>query len=216
MTNLQQTRLDAALTMAAAAATALDAATDELCRLDSVAGDGDHGLAMQAAARAVLAALTDQPPTDLAALASLLSARFADVGGSMGALGSVAFDELGVAVTGSGDGDLDVAALLDAVTSAMSDFGGARPGDKTIVDAMAAAVDAARAANADGADTATVLARAADGAVAGADATAALAARIGRASRLGDRSIGSVDAGARSFAIVMSAIAGSYVRGGQA
>lgn len=210
--------MDAALRVTEAGATALKQATAELCELDAVAGDGDHGFAMRAAATSVLHRLADDPPADPAALLALLAAEFGAVGGSMGALLSVAFDALEEKVAGAGAplSARQVADYLQTVCAALSEFGGAKAGDKTIVDAVAGAQAAAAAAAGRQAAPGQALSAAAAGAMAGAESTAAMAARVGRASRLGERSRGSVDAGARSFALVLAAIAAAYGTGGQA
>jgi phosphoenolpyruvate---glycerone phosphotransferase subunit DhaL len=206
------------LRMAEAGAIALENATEELCALDSVAGDGDHGFAMAAAAKAIRRRLAEDPPPSAPSIAGILAAEFSAVGGSMGALLSVAFDALGDEAAAS-DAPLSarqVAAYLEAVCAALTEFGGAEVGDKTIVDAVASAQAAAAAAAARGASPAEALSAAAAGANAGAESTAGMTARVGRASRLGERSRGSVDAGARSFAVALSAIAQAYANGGRA
>lgn len=205
-------QLQTALRVTRAGAAALEVAADELCALDSVAGDGDHGLAMEAAAKAIRHRLANDPPPDLASLIELLAGEFGAVGGSMGALLSVAFSALGDQAAGA-SGPLSAAEVTDylaAVCEALSEFGGAKVGDKTIVDAVAAAHTAAAEAAARGAGAPETLAAAAAGASAGAESTAGLIARVGRASRLGERSRGSVDAGARSFALALTAVADAY------
>jgi dihydroxyacetone kinase len=208
-------QLDGALRVTKAGAIALEVATDELCALDSVAGDGDHGFAMGAAAKAIRQRLAHDPPSDVGSLMELLADRFAAVGGSMGALLSVAFSALGERAAAAGGvlSGQQVADYLEAVLDALTEFGGARPGDKTIVDAVASAHADAAVAAAGGASAAEVLSAAAAGANAGAESTAGMVARIGRASRHGERSRGSIDAGARSFALVLTAVADTYVTG---
>lgn len=204
----------AALRMTEAGAVALENATEELCALDSVAGDGDHGLAMGAAAKAIRRRLAEDPPADPRSIARLLAAEFGAVGGSMGALLSVAFDALAdTAVSDTPLSARQVAACLETMRVALTELGGAKVGDKTIVDAVAGAQAAAAAAAARGADPAEALSAAAAGANAGAESTASMVARVGRASRLGERSRGSIDAGARSFAVALSAIAQAYTTG---
>ena len=205
-------QLETALRVTKAGAVALEVATDELCALDSVAGDGDHGLAMGTAAKAIRYRLANDPPPDLAGLIGLLAREFGAVGGSMGALLSVAFEALGDRAAGA-SGPLSgaqVADYLAAVYEELSEFGGAKVGDKTIVDAVASAHAAAAATAGRGATTAETITAAAAGASAGAESTAGLIARVGRASRLGERSRGSVDAGARSFALALAAVADAY------
>jgi dihydroxyacetone kinase len=205
-------QLQTALRVTKAGATALEAAADELCALDSVAGDGDHGLAMETAAKSIRHRLADDPPSDLASLIELLADEFGAVGGSMGALLSVAFSALGDRAAGA-SGPLSggqVADYLAVVCEELSEFGGAKVGDKTIVDAVAGAHTGAAAAADRGASASETLEAAAAGASAGAESTAGLIARVGRASRLGERSRGSVDAGARSFALALTAVADAY------
>lgn len=205
-------QLEAALRVTKAGAIALEIATDELCALDSVAGDGDHGLAMGTAAKAIRHRLANDPPPDLAGLIELLAREFGAVGGSMGALLSVAFEALGDQAAGT-RGPLSAGQIADylaATYEALSEFGGAKVGDKTIVDAVASAHAAAAAAAGRGASPAETLTTAAAGAHAGAESTAGMIARVGRASRLGERSRGSVDAGARSFALALTAVADAY------
>jgi dihydroxyacetone kinase-like protein len=197
-----------------AAATSLQAAVGELGELDSVAGDGDHGIAMETATTRILSRLDSDQPSDVAALLELLGAEFSAVGGSMGALLSVVFADLGDALP-TDSRELDAAAVVRYLTvtrDALTELGGAKPGDKTIVDAVAGAQDAASSAQALTDSAAEAIVAAAHGAQTGAASTADMVARIGRASRLGERSRGSVDAGARSFALVMSAIADVYSR----
>ena len=107
---------------------------------------------------------------------------------------------------------LDAAAVVTALTAARDGVvarGKAEPGDKTMVDALTPAVTAAKDAAADGADVAKVLAAAADAATAGAAATTPLQARKGRASYLGERSIGHPDPGATSTGYLLQALAAS-------
>jgi dihydroxyacetone kinase-like protein len=210
--------IQTALRLTEAGAIVLESATEELCELDSVAGDGDHGLAMGTAAKAIRRRLAEDPPADAPTLAELLATEFGAVGGSMGALLSVAFEALTDKTTAC-DAPLSarqVADYLGTVCEALSEFGGAKVGDKTIIDAAASAQEAAAAAADRGAGPAEALTAAAAGANAGADSTANMIAQVGRASRLGERSRGSVDAGARSFALVLTAVARAYATGGRA
>jgi dihydroxyacetone kinase len=207
------TPITLAIQAADAAAAALEEATEELCRLDSVAGDGDHGFAMATAAKAIRRRLQSEPPADLRTLFEIASTEFGAVGGSMGALLSVFYDTLTESGPGSSSDADGVAQGQRRACDALTEFGGAKPGDKTIVDAASAAATAATDRAAGGAEVPDVLRAAADGARAGADSTADMIATIGRASRLGERSRGSVDAGARSFAIVLTAVADTYTTG---
>lgn len=97
---------------------------------------------------------------------------------------------------------------------AVSGFGGAKRGEKSLLDAIAYARDAAdEVASRDASPEDALLASAA-GARKGAAATATMEARVGRAARLGARSLGSVDAGAQSFAVVITALSEVYAARG--
>jgi dihydroxyacetone kinase-like protein len=206
------TNTDTLVRVIRAAASSLQQAAGELGELDSVAGDGDHGIAMETATTRILARLDTESVTNVPELLELIGTEFSAVGGSMGALLSVVFADLGDALP-EGPQELDAAAVVRYLTvtrEALSELGGAQPGDKTIVDAVAGAQVAAETAAVHTDGAAAVLVASAEGAQTGAASTADMVARIGRASRLGERSRGSVDAGARSFAIVLSAVADVY------
>jgi dihydroxyacetone kinase-like protein len=202
-----------------AVADALEGARAQLCQLDAVAGDGDHGLAMARAAQAIRAKLSDNPPKDtgnppkdVAALIELMAAEFAAAGGAMGA---IAYVLLQAVADGTADihGDLsasDIVRLLEVAQQAVTEFGGARPGDKTIVDAISKAAEAATDQARLGTSPLPCLQAAARGARQGADATSGMVARVGRASRLGELSRGTVDAGAQSFTLSLEALAMAY------
>jgi len=184
-----------------AAADAIAAHADELTALDQAIGDGDHGLNMKRgfdAVRADADAIAAKPlPEALKAIGTKLVMT---VGGASGPLYGTLFLTLGKEWPAT----LDRAALADALkkaTDAVAARGKSQAGQKTLLDVLYP-VQAALAAGADPA----ALANAADAA---ASATGPLLAIRGRASFLGERSIGHVDAGARSAAILVRAIAGS-------
>jgi dihydroxyacetone kinase-like protein len=178
-----------------AACDAVEGARDELCRLDAAAGDGDHGVTMSVAARAVRGALEAAPDATGADLVTKVAMALASVGGASGPV--YATGALAVAAAMRQGGDL--VASADAAEKAIASLGHAKPGDKTILDALHPAVEALRA---DG-----DLQRAAAAAREGAAATAQMVATVGRASRLGERSRGTADPGATSLAIILQAMA---------
>jgi dihydroxyacetone kinase len=195
------------------ACSALEEAQEELCRLDSIAGDGDEGFAMANAARGLRAQISQAPLGDVAGLLSAVEAKFADAGGTMGALSFVLFHSLGQ-VPDLGSEPLTaetIAHLLATAEDSVSSFGGARRGDKTIIDAIAGARDAAEACALRKDSTSETLTRSAEAAKKAASMTASMVARVGRASRLAEQSRGTIDPGAQSFAIVLSALAQTYV-----
>jgi phosphoenolpyruvate---glycerone phosphotransferase subunit DhaL len=182
---------------------------DYLTQLDAAIGDGDHGINMtrgfDAVGKALAAQDPDTPPGKLLVLAG--KTLVATVGGASGPLWGSAFRaagrSLGEADALDGDG---LAAALDAALAAVVDLGAAKPGDKTMVDALTPATAALRERVAVGDSVATAVAAAADAAEAGARATVPLQARKGRASYLGERSIGHQDPGATSAALILRAL----------
>ena len=180
-----------------AAADAVESAQAELCRLDAAAGDGDHGVTMALAARAVRKALDDAPDLSGPELLTKVALAMGSVGGASGPV--YASGALAIATTLRGAPAATPLALAEAAENAIAALGNARPGDKTILDSLHPAVEALR----DGGD----IRRAADAAREGATATAHMVATIGRASRLGERSRGHADPGATSLSIILDAIA---------
>jgi dihydroxyacetone kinase len=182
---------------ALAAASALEAARDELGRLDSAAGDGDHGMTMATAARAVRSALDAAPDAEGADLLTRLAAAAGSVGGASGPL--YASGLLAMASALRSNPEAPPWMLAEAAERAMAALGRAKPGDKTILDALHPAVVALRETG--------DLDRAAAAAREGALATAGMVATVGRASRLGERSRGVADPGATSLAVILEAAA---------
>ncbi|MFB9905921.1 dihydroxyacetone kinase subunit DhaL [Allokutzneria oryzae] len=182
---------------------------DELVELDREIGDGDHGENLQRGFTAVLAKLDgggfDGPASVLKVTATTL---ISTVGGAAGPLYGTAFLRASTAVgdVSEVDGRVVVSALRAALEGVVA-RGKAAPGDKTMVDALTPAVDAAQSTVDAGGAVPEVLRAAADAADAGAEATIALVARKGRASYLGERSAGHLDPGARSTAVLLRALA---------
>ena len=204
---------DAAGTVAAIRAVAATVAEHkaELTHLDREIGDGDHGENLARGFTAVLGKLDalDNPPSNPGAVLKLVATTLiSTVGGAAGPLFGTAFLR---AATSVGDAaDLDATAVLGALTAARDGVvarGKAESGDKTMVDALTPAVNAAKESLDAGADVAALLAAAAQAATEGAAATTPLQARKGRASYLGERSIGHPDPGATSTGYVLQALA---------
>ena len=182
----------------------------ELIELDRPIGDSDHGENMDRGFKAVTAKLAETPPeTPGAALKLTAMTLMSKVGGAAGPLYGTAFLR---AATALGDhAEIDAATLAAALQAARDGIvarGKAEPGDKTMVDAWTPAVEAAAAAANDG-DVRKVLDAAAEAAEAGAVSTDPMEARKGRASYLGERSIGHRDPGAVSTALILRAAAGA-------
>ena len=199
-----------------AAADAVDAARLELGRLDGAAGDGDHGMTMSIGARNVRRRFQALPsgasPADQLGQVAL---AMSDVGGAIGPLYSAALTAMATDVGSAGGASSSSIAGLcraaEGAENAIVDLGHAGPGDKTVIDALHPVVEALRDAEAGSSDLRAAIEAAADAAEAGAASTAEMIARIGRASRLGERSRGLPDAGATSFAIIVRAMAHSFV-----
>ncbi|MFJ2865513.1 dihydroxyacetone kinase subunit DhaL [Kitasatospora sp. NPDC087314] len=190
-----------------AIAAAVEKEQARLTELDSAIGDGDHGSNLQRGFGAVLAALDDLRPVGPGAvLTKTGSTLISKVGGASGPLYGKAFRAIGAALPDPA-GPADVAEALAAGLDAVRALGKAEPGDKTIVDAYTPAVAAFRATAAAGAALPEAAAAAADAAEQGARDTVPLQARKGRASYLGERSIGHQDPGATSTALLFRALA---------
>jgi phosphoenolpyruvate---glycerone phosphotransferase subunit DhaL len=187
----------------------IKANADHLSQLDAALGDGDHGTNMSRGFDAVGQALAAQhegtPPGQLLTVAGKTFVSV--IGGASGALWGLAFRRAGRAL---GDADrFDGPALADALDAAVGgivELGEAKPGDSTMLDALMPATAALREALDAGRPLEQALAAAADAARAGADATADMQARKGRASYLGERSIGHQDPSANSAAILLAAL----------
>jgi dihydroxyacetone kinase-like protein len=202
---------DAASTVAGIKAVAATIAEHkvELTRLDRDIGDGDHGENM---ARGFTAVLTKLDATEFdtpgAVLKMVASTLISTVGGAAGPLFGTAFLRASTAVKDRAT--LDAQAVVAALTAARDGVvarGKAELEDKTMVDALTPAVNAARAAADAGDDVGAVLRAAAADANLGAEATIPYQARKGRASYLGERSIGHKDPGATSTAYLLAALA---------
>ncbi|MDQ0848163.1 dihydroxyacetone kinase-like protein [Arthrobacter sp. B3I9] len=183
---------------------------EELIELDRPIGDSDHGENMDRGFKAVTAKLAETPPeTPGAALKLTAMTLISKVGGAAGPLYGTAFLR---AATALGDeAEIDASTLVTALQAARDGIvarGKAEPGDKTMVDAWTPAIEAAAAAASDG-DVRKVLTAAAEAAEAGAVSTDPMQARKGRASYLGERSIGHRDPGAVSTALILRAAAGA-------
>ena len=194
------------------AAASLKENRDYLTQLDAAIGDADHGTNMDRGFTAVVTKLgaDDAPhapgPMLIAAGSTLLST----VGGASGPLWGTALRRAGRAI-GSGD-EFDAAQLALALRAALDgvvELGAAEEGDKTMVDSLSPAVHALDESLKSGASIAEALATAQAAGEEGMRATVPLLAQKGRASYLGERSIGHQDPGATSTALILAALAQS-------
>jgi dihydroxyacetone kinase-like protein len=188
-------------------------ARDELTRLDSAIGDADHGINMDRGFTAVRAKLADLDGSDPGAIAKAVGMTLiSTVGGASGPLYGTLFLRM---ATAFGDAaTVDAAGLGDALRAGLEGVmhrGKAEAGDKTMVDALAPAVDAYDRAAGDGIGPA--LAAAAAAAAEGRDRATPLVARKGRASYLGERSAGHQDPGATSTTILLESLRDAFAPG---
>jgi dihydroxyacetone kinase-like protein len=181
-----------------ATAASVDREAEHLTALDSPIGDADHGSNLQRGFRAVTAVLEKEAPDTPGAVLMLAGRQLVStVGGASGPLYGTLLRRTGKAL---GDGaevsEEELARALRTGVDAVMALGGAAPGDKTMIDTLVPAVDAL--------GDSFAAARAA--AQQGAEATTPLQARKGRASYLGERSIGHQDPGATSAALLVAAL----------
>ena len=168
----------------------------ELVRLDTAIGDGDHGTNMNRGMQKALEKLQASEPADPGAvLKTVAMSLISSVGGAAGPLYGTLFLQMGKALAGEAEVDLaGFAAAWRKGLEGVQSRGKAELGDKTMVDALSPAVQALEQA----ADLASGLSAAAQAAEQGMHATTPLVARKGRASYLGDRSADHQDPGATS------------------
>jgi dihydroxyacetone kinase-like protein len=190
---------------------------DYLTQLDAAIGDGDHGINMtrgfDAVGKALAAQGAETPPGRLLVLAG--KTLVSTVGGASGPLWGSALRAAGRSLGDADDVDgSQLAAALDAALAAVVDLGAARPGDKTMVDALTPATATLRERLSEGATIAEAVSAAAEAAEAGARATTPMQARKGRASYLGERSIGHQDPGATSAALIIRALQTAVMQAG--
>ncbi|MFJ3583177.1 dihydroxyacetone kinase subunit DhaL [Streptomyces sp. NPDC090127] len=182
-----------------AAAAAVDREAEHLTELDSAIGDADHGANLKRGFAAVTEVLDKEPPgTPGAVLAAAGRQLISTVGGASGPLYGTLLRRTGKAL---GEAESvtreELAAALTAGVTAVGQLGGAQVGDATMLDALVPAAEA----------LGDSFAAARDAAERGALATVPLQARKGRASYLGERSVGHQDPGATSSALLIAALA---------
>ena len=185
---------------------AMSASIEQLTHADQAVGDGDHGLAIERGFRAARQAVSARPLGD--DVGSLLDrvglAMLTSMGGASGAIYGTLFRRGGKELRGQARFDAPaLATFLWAGLIGVRERGGASAGDKTLVDALQPAAEAARAAESRG--LAGAINAAASAAEAGAERTRGMRATLGKARTLGDRAIEHIDPGALSFAIMLRA-----------
>jgi dihydroxyacetone kinase-like protein len=179
-----------------------------LSEIDGQIGDGDHGINMAKGFGLVKARLGDQQIALSEGLGLIGKTLLTEIGGSMGPIYGTFFIQMSLKAKGKADLDAPLfGEMLKAAREGLADLGGAKAGDKTIMDTLIPAQEAYQAAVDQGAALPEALHRMAAAAEQGKESTRDLVAKIGRASRLGERSRGVLDAGATSGALILQTFA---------
>ncbi len=188
-----------------AVAASVEREANHLTELDSAIGDADHGSNLQRGFTAVTEVLEKDAPATPGAVLTLAGRQLiSTVGGASGPLYGTLLRSTGKALGDDDEVTQDqLARAFAAGVAAVGQLGGAQAGDKTMLDALLPAAEA----------LATSFDGAANAARAGAEATVPLQARKGRASYLGERSIGHQDPGATSSALLVEALAATAADG---
>ena len=180
-----------------------------LTQLDSPIGDADHGTNMNRGFAAVRGKFSTMETMDSATQFKTVGTTLVStVGGSSGPLYGTAFLRAGGAIAGKSELEAtDVVAMLDAFVGGIIARGKAHTGEKTMIDALSPALDAAKMALSENKSIAEITTRAAAAAEEGMKATIPMLATKGRASYLGERSIGHQDPGATSSYLMLRSLA---------
>jgi dihydroxyacetone kinase-like protein len=187
---------------------------DYLTQLDSAIGDADHGVNLDRGFTTVLTKLPSVADKDIGSILKTVGTTLVStVGGASGPLYGTAFLRAGMATADRFElGAADLIAALEAALEGVQTRGKSTRGEKTMIDAIGPAVDALKAAHAAGDDLATALRKAVAACEEGMKATIPMLATKGRASYLGERSIGHQDPGATS-AFLMAQVMLEVVEG---
>ena len=182
---------------------------DYLTQLDSAIGDADHGINMDRGFKAVIDKLPTVANMDIGSILKTAGTTLVStVGGASGPLYGTAFLRAGMATSGKHElYEADVITMLEAALEGIKARGKAQPGEKTMVDALTPALAAAKDAEAHNLGLSQLLQHAAEAAETGMKATIPMLAIKGRASYLGERSIGHQDPGATSSWLILKTLA---------
>ncbi len=179
-----------------------------LSEIDGKTGDGDHGINMRKGFTLCETKLEGKSYSLSQGLTTLGQTLMEDIGGSMGPLYGVLFEEMSMACKDKINEKV-FESMLKAALDGIFDIGGAKKGDKTLLDTLIPAIEAYSAAVAKGKDFSAALQALKKSAKKGWEDTEGMIARVGRASRLGERSRGVVDAGATSCYLLLCSMADS-------
>lgn len=189
-------------------AAVLNANKDYLTQLDSAIGDADHGTNMDRGFQKVMEKLPTVVDKDIGNILKTVGMTLiSSVGGASGPLYGTFFMRGGMAADAKEElSDEDLVAVLQSSVDGVIQRGRAQPGDKTMIDALTPAMTALRAAVDNGRGVVGAMEDAVGAAEQGMKDTIPLQARKGRASYLGERSIGHQDPGATSSYLILNAL----------
>jgi len=181
-----------------------------LSDIDGAIGDGDHGINMNKGFTLCRDELLANPGNLTHGLMTLSKILVMKIGGSMGPLYGTFFKSLAAACDGVDAIDMAVfGRMLSSGREGIQKISDARPGDKTLMDVLLPAEAAYQAAAQTGEPFRVCLDKMVEAARQGRDATKDMVAKLGRSSRLGERSRGVIDAGAASCCLILEIIAGT-------
>ncbi len=180
-----------------------------LSQLDSVIGDGDHGISISKGFLNAIAKIKEQEPANISDLLKLAGNSIAVIiGGVTGPVFGMFFSEMGRAIDPEKDYvDInDLYAMFNQSLEKIMKIGGAKPGEKTMVDAFHPAVLALKESAEKGASIKDAFSSMMAAAKAGAESTKGMVATKGRARYSGERSLGYEDAGANTIHLIIKAM----------
>ena len=179
-----------------------------LSEVDGKIGDGDHGINMAKGFNLIKDRLGDKEVSLSEGLGLIGKTIMTEIGGSMGPIYGTFFIQMSLKAKGKPETDAKLfAEMLKAARDGLEDLGGAKVGDKTLMDAVIPAQEAYQSAVDAGASLPEALRKMAEAAEKGKDSTVDMVAKIGRSARLGERSRGVLDAGATSAALILHTFA---------
>jgi dihydroxyacetone kinase-like protein len=199
-------------------ATVLDQNKDYLTELDSAIGDADHGINMNRGFKKVMSQLASVADQDISGILKTVSMTLiSSVGGASGPLYGTLFLRAATAVDGKQDlTDEDMVRLLQAGLDGVIQRGRAQRGDKTMIDTLSPAVEAFQQSVGGGEGAIAAMQKAVAAAEQGMKDTTPMLARKGRASYLGERSIGHQDPGATSSYLMLKSLLATLARSSEA
>ena len=185
----------------------LETEKNYLSELDGAIGDGDHGVNMAKCFREVKKKLPENADKDVGTIFKNIGMVILNsVGGAMGALYGTLFLKASKEVMGKMEVNLeDLIKMFEAGEKGIQEIGKAQLGDKTLLDTIGPAVKALKETQSEGKSLIDALSAFSEAAKKGAESTREMISKIGRSSRLGERTIGHQDAGATSCYFILNA-----------